>query len=462
MSVRLLHYSDLETALDDPGGTAALAGAITARRDDGTVVLGSGDNTAPGALSLATEGRASFHFFRAVDPEADTFGNHEFDFGRETARDLAAEGPQPWLCANAHRGGSRFAADVTDRSRLVDADGTAVGVVGVAHPDTDTMNPGAAGVRFIDPVPVVRKEAALLCERGAEYVVVVSHCGHGDERIARETDVDAVLGGHVHDVHTDTIDGTAIVRPGRAGRYFSEVVLDTAGAGTGTGTRTATVHVHEVDGEHVDEELAATLRDQLAAHGLDEVVATVDDPIERSEEEATVAESRVGNFVTDALRWRAGTDVALSPPGGIRSGDPLAGDVTVAELVGLLPYEDDLAVVELTGERLREAFAAVPFGYHDDNYPDRFCSHVSGIRLVWDDEAGELVDATVDGDPIGPDSSYTLAVADYLVETSHVNAAFDEGDVVERLGLAREAVIDYAREVGIDPETEGRIERPTL
>jgi 2',3'-cyclic-nucleotide 2'-phosphodiesterase (5'-nucleotidase family) len=225
---------------------------------------------------------------------------------------------------------------------------------------------------------------------------------------------------------------------------------------------TPSVTIVDVDREHVVKSLVERLRDSLAEHGLDEVVATVDGEIERTEEAATVAESRIGNFVADALRWRAGADVALSPPGAIRSGDPLSGDVTVADLVGLAPYRDGLAVVELSGERLRDAFVAVPFGYHDDGYPDRHCSHVSGARLVWDDDAGELLDAQVGGSPLDPDEQYALAAADYLVATDHVNNAFDEDDVVRRHGLAREAIVDYAREVGIAPEIEGRIQRPTL
>ena len=452
MPVRLLHYSDLETALDNPGQAGALAGTIAALRDRNTVVVGSGDNTAPGALSLATEGRAALAFFDAVDPDADTFGNHDFDFGPDAARELAAAAPQPWLCANAEVDGSRFAADATTPRTLVDAGDETVGIVGVAHPRTDTINPAAAGVTFTDPVPAVHEQAATLRAHGADYVVVVSHCGREDTRIARETDVAAVLGGHIHDVYTGVVDGTIVERPGRAGRHVGEIRLG----------EQPTATVHEVTDDTVDDALEGRLRERLGVHGLDEVVATVDGAIERTEETATVAESRVGNLVTDALRWRAGTDIALSPSGAIRSGDPLSGDVTVADLIGLSPYRDGLAEVELSGDRLREAFVAVPFGYHDDDYPDRHCSHVSGATLVWDDDAGELLDATIGGRPLDPDKQYTVAATDYLVDTDHVNGAFGENDVVTRHGLAREAIVDYAREVGVDPAIEGRIQRPTL
>jgi len=451
MSIHLLHYSDLETALDDPERCGRLAGQIAARRTPETLVLGTGDNTAPSALSLATEGEASMAFFDAVDPDADTFGNHDFDFGRERARELAGFAPQPWLCANATVDGERFAADETERSRLVDA-GEPVGLVGVAHPRTDTINPAAQGVQFHDPGPIIRAEAETLRESGAEYIVVVSHCGYNDEELAEETDVDAILGGHVHDIFADVIDGTAVVRPGRAGEQFSEVRLGEEPA----------IEIHAVEDEPLDETIADRLHQEMAAHDLDATVATVTEPIERSEEAATIAESRIGNLVTDALRWKAGTDIALSPPGAMRSGPPLVGEVTVADLVALTPYDDDLVVVELSGDRLREALVAIPFGYHDDGHPDTHCSHVSGASVVWDDESGELLNATVGGEPLDPATTYTLATAEYLVETDHVNGAFGPEDVVDRMGIARDAIVEYAQENDLDPAIEGRVTRPEL
>ena len=448
MTVTLVHYSDLETALDEPTQCGALAGTLQSLADD-AVVVGSGDNTAPGALSLATEGRVALSFFEAVQPAVDTFGNHDFDFGPGVARQLAEAAPQQFLCANATVDGERFASDA---STVVEAGRERVGVVGVAHPKTGVMNPTATGVDFGEPVPHVRAETRRLRGAGVDHVVVSSHCGRLDTEIARETDVDAVLGGHVHDVHEAVVDGTAVVRPGRAGRYVSEVVL-------GDGPTTA---IHDVEDGHVDRELVDTLRAQLAEHGLDEVVTAVEQPVQRTEAAATTAGSRLGNLVTDALRWKTGADVALSPPGGIRSGDPLAGEVTVADLVGLSPYDDELAVLELPGDRLREAFVAVPFGYHDDGYPDSHCTHVSGAGLVWDDETGTLVEAVVGGEPLDPQETYTLAVDDYVIHTDHVNAAFDARDVVERYGRAHEAIVEFAREVGLDGGFERRVERPAL
>ncbi len=454
MPARVVHYSDLETVLDEPERAGALAATVERLRDERTLVVGTGDNTAPGALSLATDGGAALSLFETLAPDVDTFGNHDFDFGPERARELAAAAPQRYLCANAERDGERFAADETAPHALFSAGGERVGVVGVAHPETAAMNYTVDGVQFRDPVPAVRESVAALRERGADSTVVASHCGRIDQRIARETTVDAVLGGHVHDVHRDRVDGTLVVRPGRAGRRVSLVTL---------GDRpTAEIRDAEADGDRVARRVTRRMRDRHAEHGLDEEVATVSEPIERTERAAVTAGSAVGNLLTDALRWRTGADVAVSPPGAIRAGDPLAGAVTAADLIGLAPYADDLLTVVVPGDRLREALVAVPFGYHDDGHPDRYCCHVSGTRLVWNDAEGRLERATVNGAPLEPDREYTVALADYLVETDHVVDAVSAEDVVAEHGPATRAVVDYAREVGLTAARECRVERPAL
>ena len=453
MAVHILQYSDVETALDEPERCGALAGTIHALAGEETIVAGSGDNTAPGALSLATDGHAALTFFDAVDPAVDTFGNHDFDFGPENARELAGSSPQTWLCANATTSSGRFAPEVSQPSTLVETDEATIGFIGVSHPKTSVINPAAAGVEFSDPVEAVTEEVRTFEAQAVDHVVVVSHCGRDDKRIARETDVDAILGGHVHDVYQETVAGTTIVRPGRAGRYVSEVILD-------GGIPSASIH--EVDDGYVDDSLVEALRQKRAENGLDEVVTHVEVPISRTEEAATSAGSRIGHLLTDALRWRTEADVAISPPGTIRSGDPLAGDVTVADLLGMAPYRDELTTVDIRGDRLRDAFVAVPTGYHDDAYPNRYCSHVSGAHLVWDDEAGELLDASVGGESLDPSRWYTVAVADYLVETDHVNDAFGPEDVVDTFGIACDAVVDFAREIGLDGGFDRRVDRPSL
>jgi 2',3'-cyclic-nucleotide 2'-phosphodiesterase (5'-nucleotidase family) len=110
MALRFLHYADLEAAYDDPEQIGRLVGRIEQLRTGETIVCGGGDNTGPAVLSLVTRGRQAIDFFRAAEPDVETFGNHDFDHGVEALRAVVGDSPQTWVCANAFSGGTRFAA----------------------------------------------------------------------------------------------------------------------------------------------------------------------------------------------------------------------------------------------------------------------------------------------------------------------------------------------------------------
>jgi 2',3'-cyclic-nucleotide 2'-phosphodiesterase (5'-nucleotidase family) len=446
MSVRLLHYSDLENGYDDPTRLGRLAGLVAARRTPETVVVGTGDNTAPGVLSMVSEGRQALDFFSAVEPAADTFGNHDFDYGPDAIRDIVAESPQTWVSANVELDGDTFGADVgVVPSTVVDADGTSVGLVGVTEPETASMCPDASDLTFTDPVAAVTDEADALRRRGVDAVVVLSHLGSGDDELARRTDVDAILGGHVHSERIDRVDGTILTRPGANGHTLLEIDL-------GSGT----VDTHAVADGPKDEAVEASLVARRDDADLDEVVGHVATPLVRDREQKGRGECRIGNFIADAYRWAADADAGLQNSGGIREGAALSGAVTVADLVSVVPFDEPVTVTELTGAELRTLCEQAD-GWRFSALPDRWHAHVSGLAIRQDGD-GQIT-ATVDGRPIQDDETYTLATSEYLLHTEHEFPVLDDHHRVDRLDTQYEVLAEYAREQGIDPEIEGRIRR---
>ncbi|MFC7201625.1 bifunctional metallophosphatase/5'-nucleotidase [Halospeciosus flavus] len=453
--LRHLHYSDVENAYDRPDRIGRLTGTIRSLDGPDAVVAGTGDTTSPGVLPLVTEGRQALDFYEGVGTAVETFGNHDFDFGPDATRDVVADSPQTWVSANAwDADGGRFAADegVVPRT-VVEREGVRVGFVGVTAPETGDLNPMATDVDFSDPVAAAREQVAALREEGVDYVVVLSHLGTPDEELAVELDVDVVLGGHLHAETRERVAGTLIVRPGVNGGIVHEVTLDGG---------EPTVERHAVDEGPMADDVADALRDRMAAAGLDEVVATVDEPIERTEATVFRGESRIGNFVADAYRWVADADVGLQNSGGIREGEPLDGDVTVADLMSVVPFEEDVIVGELTGRELltllrQSSGAVVSFGQ-----ADWWHGHVSGIELVWDHATDELVEARVGGDPVDLDATYTVATTDYLFHSEQEFPLLDDEHRGERFYTQYDVLVDYAREVGIDAEIEGRIVRRSV
>ena len=452
MVLRLLHYSDLEKVYDHPDRVGRVAGLIETRRDEETLVVGTGDNVGPGVLALVTRGEQALDLFEAVEPDAGTLGNHDFDHGPTAAREMIEATPQRWVCANVFEDDDRAVRFAADEGvvpwTVLTAGPHRVGVVGVAHPETPAMNPKVTELAFTDPFEAAREGVAAVRERGVDRVVILSHLGDADEKLAEVVDVDAILGGHVREERIDRCADTLLTRPGADGHHLVEITLG----------KQAEATLHDVAEAPVHEGVRDAIRERIARTGLDEVVATVEEPIPCGTPETKGGESLVGNLFTDALRWATGADVAAVASGTIRASPPLTGTVTAMDLVGLDPWDDRLVVVSITGEQLLETFREFALAYRYEEVPDWYVGHVSGATLTWDGPGGDLVAARVGGERVRESETYTLATSDYLVESAHLFSAFDETDCVEWLGEVHEYLVDYARAVGIDPRIERRID----
>ncbi|AFK20376.1 bifunctional metallophosphatase/5'-nucleotidase [Haloferax mediterranei ATCC 33500] len=449
---RLLHYSDIENVFDDPLRAGRLAGCVSALDDDHTLVVGSGDNTSPGVLSLIERGGQALDFYHAVDADFETFGNHDFDYGPTRTRELVSASRPTWVTSNVYdETGDRFgAAEGTAPWATAAVDGLTLGFFGVTDPATESTNPEAVDLTFTDPYEAAADAIAALREEGVDAVVALSHLGSGDDELARRCDVDLVLGGHVHAERDDVVDGVPIVRPGANGHVVWEVRLDDE--------RIETVR-HRTSEYRGDESLVEALHGRVDAAGLDEVLCRIDQPMDRTEETVAAGECRVGNAIADAYRWATEADVGLQNSGGIRSGPPVGPDVTHADIVSLVPFEEHLVVAEVTGEELLDVFndargSAMGFGE-----PEWWHAQISGARIVWDDDRDEVVEAFVDGDPIDSEALYTVATSDYLLHSSVEFSALTRAHRAGEFEIQHDAVARYAREVGFDAEIEGRIER---
>ncbi|WP_439026797.1 bifunctional metallophosphatase/5'-nucleotidase [Haloarchaeobius sp. DT45] len=457
MSLRLLHYADLEAAYDVPERVGRLVTAIDELRDAHTVVTGGGDTTGPSVLSMATGGRQAFDFFEAVQPDVDVFGNHEFDDSPERAVELARESPQTWLNANVFDDGVRFAREETDPVTVVETAEASVGLFGLSPPDLSDIKPHL-DFDVTDPVEAGREAVrAIRDQYDVDHVVGVSHCGD-DTDLAEHIDAAAVLGGHDHDTRDEVVAGTRLVRTGAAGRYLVEVRIERDGS---TETRW-----HDVTEFDPDEAVTASLRDRLAELGLGETVTEVDGPVSRDVRDGA---SPVGYFVAEAFR-RAG-DGADADLGLINSltmrdcGVPLDGEVTLADLHSLVPFGGELVTLDLSGTDLR-AVAREAAGWHLDRDVELWNGQFAGMDLVWNESSGRVVELSVDGDPVvtggnlvAPDRRFTLTTIRYLAVEDVEYPTLTEEMVVAEPGVVHDAMAARARGHGIPTRPPGWLTR---
>jgi 2',3'-cyclic-nucleotide 2'-phosphodiesterase (5'-nucleotidase family) len=451
VSLTVFGYSDLEGVYDDPERVARLAGFLRERRDDATLVVGAGDDTALGvAATVSTHGDVDLPipggraiaapFFEAVRPDAETFGNHDLDHGPDDARGLVETVPARWTCVNLHDDGGLFGRDEgVERTRVVETAAGRVGLFGVTTERLPHIAPMASELTVDDPVATARETAADLRDR-VDYVVGLSHCGGRDPAVAATADADLVLGGHRHEQHAGTYDGTLLVRTGGSG--VVETVLPDATYAFHDGT----------DADPVPDLRAVyeTVRDAL---GLDEVVAELDAPVPRDRATLTGGECRIGNFAADAFRAATGADVGVMHAGSLREGPSLEGAVTAGDVVSVSPFGTDLVTLRLPGRALHDALAAAA-----DREDGRWFLHVSGCDLVWDHATATFHDLRIGGEPFDLDREYTLAIPEYFVVYDGL-PTLTEARVVSHHGLEYDRLVDHARNGGFAVGVEGRITR---
>ena len=180
------------------------------------------------------------------------------------------------------------------------------------------------------------------------------------------------------------------------------------------------------------------------------------------------ANAQIGNLVADAMLERVadqGVTIAIHNAGGLRATiDP--GDVTMGEVLTVLPFHNTLATFQIEGALL---VSALENGVSQvEEGAGRF-PQVAGIKFSWDSSAaagsrvsGVMVMENGAWEPINPEKNYSVVTNNfvrnggdgYTMFISDSTNAYDFGPGLEHV------VADYlAANSPYKPYVDGRIDR---
>ncbi len=463
------------------GGSARLATAIAEARarSNNSILVDGGDQFQGTLFYTYYKGALAAEMMNKMGYTAMTVGNHEFDDGPEVLRGFVDTVNFPVLMSNADVSAEGLLADAIQKSVVIEQGGEKIGLIGLTPQDTDELASPGPNVSFSDPVAAVQGEVDKLTAMGVNKIVVLSHSGFVvDQKVAAETTgVDVIVGGHSNTLLSNTaerasgpyptmVGDTAIVQAYAYGKFLGElnVTFDDAGAITATSGDPIIM-----DGG-VAEDAGTKARIAEAAGPLEEirskVVANSAAPIEGDRSVCRVMECQMGNLVADAMLDRVadqGVTIAIANSGGLRASID-AGEVTMGEVLTVLPFQNTLATFQISGQGVIDALEN---GVSQvEEVKGRF-PQVAGLKFVWDASVapneGRVQSVMVKaGDgfaPIDPAATYTVVTNNYVRNGGDGYKMFKDGMNAYDFGPGLEVVLaDYmAAQGAYTPYTDGRI-----
>jgi len=312
----------------------------------------------------------------ALNYDAMAVGNHEYNFGLKVLEKARGEAKFPWLSGNTYEKG-------TERTHykpyiVKDVAGVKIGILGLTTPGIPYWDnpPNYAGLEFRDPVAEARKWVETLrTKEKVDVVVIAMHMGLGEDlrtgeaspgqipheneaiSIAKEVPgVDVIFMGHTHrEVSSLYVNGVLLTQANHWGRHLARADLYLQKEPTGWRVYAKSARTLPTD-DRVEPDVEvvklAEPYDRQTQQWLERVVAQ--SPEDLTAEDARFRDTAILDLIQKVQLEAGKADVSM-----VASFNQQAridkGPVTVRDVTELYVYENTLAVLEVTGQQLKDA-----------------------------------------------------------------------------------------------------------
>ena len=359
-----------------------------------TIALSGGDSYTGPAISTLFSGEPMAEAMGKMGYAAAVLGNHDLDFGRAQLVKNRKLAKLDLVGANVKITNPELSDIQMPAFVIVERKGVKVGVIGIASETTAarSMADRFHGIEFGAPEEALSKAVPEAWKAGADALVVISHeCPEKLVPIfAKHADwkVSFVGGANCHKSFEDRSTGAIMIAPAGKLRQYAraELTIDRARP---QGERVTAVAAKAVDvaGAAPDPALAASV-----AEWKKKVDAALGEAIGHTEK-GLDQKADVGRWVAGSWVDELKVDVAIVNAKGIAQSVP-AGPITKATVYSVMPYDNSLMVMEVSGADLVKSL---------DNPEAVF--------------AGAKKDGKsykIGGKPLDPAAKYKVATVEYL------------------------------------------------
>ncbi|NKJ03325.1 5'-nucleotidase C-terminal domain-containing protein [Rhizobium sp. SG741] len=470
------------------GGAARLKTAIDQRRaalaGQNVVVLDAGDNFQGSLFYTTYKGAAEVEFLNDMKIDAMTVGNHEFDDGEGPLAAFLDKAQFPVVTANLVIDDQSKLGNRIKKSIVLTIGGQKIGIVGAVTTETPELASPGPHVKITDDAAAISAEVDALKSQGVNKIIALTHVGYPRdvEKIGKIAGVSVVVGGHSHTLLSNTdpkaagpyptmVDNPAgykvpVVQAASYSKYLGDLVVTFDDNGAVKGANGDPILLDS----SIKPDPAIAARVLEMAKPIEElrkkIIGSSQGPIEGAREICRVQECSMGNLVADAMLDRTkgqGISIAIQNGGGLRASIG-GGDVSMGDVLTVLPFQNTVATFQLTGANVK---AALENGLSQiDDGAGRF-PQVAGLKYSFDKSkppGSRLVSVEVqegtEFKPLDPEKTYGVVSNNYMraggdgytVFAKDSKNAYDFGPNLESV------VADYlAAHNPYRPYTDGRI-----
>ncbi len=376
--------------------------------DERFLILSGGDNLTGPAISTWFEGESTIDVMNAMEYDASAIGNHEFDFNVDILYDRIEQADFPYLSANIREKASGEIPDFATPYVIKDINGIMVGIIGLTTTTTPytTFPDYVADYDFIDYATALEYIVPKAKEDGAELLIVIAHICYQEINTLVPTLVElgisVIGGGHCHSEQVDEMmNGVAVIKTIAYMQSYAKVEITYDKVLKELVNTDPSIHLNgSGNPDQTVADVVSYWRMQTDAE-LSEVIGYTDSEIVRES-------SAMNNMLVDSwLAQYPTADIAMTNAGGIRQSIP-AGDITKGSIIGVLPFQNIIIELQLTGAEVINCT-----GWADMIY--------GGMTTI----GGYFLS---DGNEIDNGTTYSVLTIDYLYARNDYRFPFSQYD----------------------------------
>ncbi|PEY30286.1 bifunctional metallophosphatase/5'-nucleotidase [Bacillus cereus] len=471
VSVQILSLNDFHGQLNT---TSTLHGKAVGRADYIAAYIQSYRNKNPNTLLVHTGDMiggsppisALFHdkptmeFLNHLQFDVGTLGNHEFDKGPVTLKELISgetttqtnsfSGSSfPYICANVLNSSTQQPLFPPYTIKWVD--GIPIAFIGVVTKDTPflTMHTNMSSVLFLDEASSINSYVHQLQKKGIHAFVILAHLGGNttggntngalaDLANQLDTDVDIIFGGHSHSYINGNVNGKLLVQAYSYGKAFSNVTVTLNRKTkdiTKKGATIVPIYQHALPPDLHTKNWINSYASKIQTK-VDEQLGVTEYELTRGQN--AHGESKLGTLIAIAQRQSMQADISFVNPGSIRH-NLQKGKITWEDTFLIQPFGNPLIKMDLSGKEIRNAL--------QEQWKDETrMLQISGIRYNWKNNLIEAI-SLENGTPLQDDQIYSVVTNSFLANGGDKFMTFKAGRNRTEGPTDQEAFANYIRSI---------------